>query len=144
MRKRLPIFIVYISVLCACSDKSSFIDLGTASSCDAAVMACSIHHEKYSLTLLLGPHVKPLQPFHTKLKLKGADNMPKDVIVDFRMIGMDMGLNRYRLNRNVDVWEGKTILPVCTASRADWMAVVEFTDDGQKYSANFPFHTDMN
>ena len=52
------------------------------------------------------------------------------------MIGMDMGFNRYDLKRGPnDDWTARVTLPVCTASRADW--IMELNLDGQFYSLPF-------
>jgi len=54
----------------------------------------------------------------------------------FQMIGMDMGFNRYDLKRGPDGnWTARIVLPVCTASRADWVAELKL--DGQFYSLSF-------
>ena len=54
----------------------------------------------------------------------------------FQMIGMDMGFNRYDLKRGPnDDWTARVTLPVCTASRADW--IMELNLDGQFYSLPF-------
>ncbi len=131
-------------MLSACSNSDIAIELGNAKACDAAVMSCVVSNAGYTLTLQLGPDVKPLNPFATQLKIEGASDGGQDVVVDFHMVGMDMGLNRYRLIRSNGSWVGKTTLPICTASRTDWNAIVEFVDAGKKYTANFPFHTDVN
>lgn len=131
-----------LSTLSACSNSDIVIELGSANACDVAVTSCSVSSEGYTLTLQLGPDVKPLRPFTTQLKVKGANGGEQGVVVDFQMVGMDMGLNRYRLRRRSDSWVGNTTLPVCTASRTDWNAVVEFIDAEKRYVASFPFHTD--
>ncbi len=49
---------------------------------------------------------------------------------------MDMGFNRYDLKRGPnDDWTARVTLPVCTASRADW--IMELNLDGQFYSLPF-------
>jgi hypothetical protein len=54
----------------------------------------------------------------------------------FQMVGMDMGFNRYDLKRGADGnWTARVVLPVCTASRADW--VVELKLDDAFYSLPF-------
>jgi hypothetical protein len=57
------------------------------------------------------------------------------------MKGMDMGMNRYRLIAGEGNWSGTATLPVCSASRMDWIALVEFSSGGKKYRAKFPFQT---
>ncbi len=128
----------------SCSENDLPVNLGIAQSCDAAISVCEINVGGYSLALELGPDVKPLQPFNTVLKLHSSSKNVQNVVVDFRMIDMDMGMNRYRLSNNGNFWSGSSTLPMCIASRTDWLAVVEFDDEGKRYTASFPFHTDAN
>lgn len=145
MRHYIPVLIILVSSFqFSCGKNDTPINLGVAHSCDAAESVCTLSAGKHSLTLELGPNVKPLIPFETIIKLKSVDAKEENVVVDFRMVGMDMGMNRYRLIQHGDVWSGKVTLPVCVASRTDWLAVVEFSDSGKHYIASFPFHTDAN
>lgn len=119
--------------------------LGTASGCDAATNACEISAGEIRLSLALGPNVKPLVDFPVRLMIQGGEVAEQSVIVDFQMKGMDMGMNRYRLqSSSPSVWQGHATLPVCTASRMDWLAIVEFSLSGRPYQAVFPFHTESN
>jgi hypothetical protein len=136
--------IFFCVTLLSCSVDNVPVNLGTAKSCDAAESTCTLDSGKYQLTLKLGPGVKPLKPFDTTLKVASNNGTIDDVIMDFRMLNMDMGMNRYRLKKSNTGWDGNVTLPVCIASRTDWLAVVEFMDDGKRYVASFPFHTDAN
>lgn len=119
--------------------------LGTASGCDAATKACEISAANIRLSLALGPNVKPLVGFPVRLRIEGGEVAEQSVSVDFQMKGMDMGMNRYRLQSIApSVWQGHAILPVCSASRMDWLAIVEFSLSGRPYQAVFPFHTESN
>jgi hypothetical protein len=119
--------------------------LGTAQDCDAAVETCHVDAGAIQLQLLLGPQVKPLSPFSVALAIKGGEVAAQSVVIDFQMQGMDMGMNRYRLLHASGLsWQGEATIPVCTASRMDWLAVIEFTLNGQPYQAVFPFHTESN
>jgi hypothetical protein len=52
------------------------------------------------------------------------------------MVGMNMGFNRYDLKRVPDGnWTARIVLPVCTDSRADWIAELKL--DEQFYSLSF-------
>lgn len=120
--------------------------LGTAADCDAAIERCTVKGGGITLRLELGPEVKPLVSFPLALTIDGAETNPQGVVADFQMQGMDMGMNRYRLQSTPPstIWRGTAMLPVCTASRMDWLAYIEFTIDGQPYQAVFPFHTETN
>jgi len=136
-----------VALLYGCSgeaDKTRQL-LGTVSDCDAALESCRISAGGVNVSLALGPDVKPLVAFPMRLVIEGGDVAPQSVVADFQMQGMDMGMNRYRLLLSPQSdWRGTATLPVCTASRMDWLAVVEFTLDEQPYQAIFPFHTEAN
>jgi len=133
--------------LLGCSDKGEHPRklLGTAADCDAAIESCRIDAGAIHVTLTLGPNVKPLVSFPVQLQIEGGKVTDQSVIADFQMQGMDMGMNRYRLQAmGGAAWHGKATLPVCTASRMDWQAIVEFSLDGEPYRVVFPFHTEVN
>ena len=65
------------------------------------------------------------------------------VSVDFQMIGMDMGVNQYPLNRAADGAYAQTIiLPVCTTTRTDWVALLSLSSTQGNFLAKIPFSVD--
>ena len=65
------------------------------------------------------------------------------VSVDFQMIGMDMGVNSYPLQRAADGQYAQTIiLPVCTTTRTDWVALLSLNTTDGAYLAKIPFSVD--
>ena len=133
-------------LLVACSGESDAPrrQLGVAKSCDAASTSCRVSDGETTVSLSMGPDVEPLKPFSLSLTIEKGDVIAQDVVADFQMQGMDMGSNRYRLQAQPQGWQGTVTLPVCTASRMDWVAVVEFTLDGENLQAVFPFQTEAN
>jgi hypothetical protein len=138
--------LVLMLLLAACSGKSDAQRrlLGVANDCDAALTRCRVSDDDTSVSLMMGPKVKPLQPFTLSLLIDGGKVAAQSVVADFQMQGMDMGSNRYRLQPGEKGWQATATLPVCTASRMDWLAVVEFELDGKPVRAVFPFHTEAN
>ncbi len=131
----------------ACSTETEQMHrlLGKADNCDAANETCRISAEGISVSLTLGPDVKPLVMFPINLTFEGSGRISPDVVVDFQMQDMDMGVNRYRLQpSSPSVWEGEAMLPVCTVSRMDWIVIVEFMLDEQPYKLIYPFHSETN
>jgi len=64
----------------------------------------------------------------------------RQVLVQFTMKGMDMGLNRYRLvSDGAGRWTGKAMLPVCTTGRTDWLATVMLNGPAGERRAQFAF-----
>jgi hypothetical protein len=69
-------------------------------------------------------------------------NLLDHVIVDFQMAGMNMGVNKYRLQqseKNKSLWIGEGVIPVCTTGRTDWQAIVSLKrgDDVQRVAFQF-------
>lgn len=128
-----------------CTDTdNTVVDLGAATGCDAAEMACTVKGKGITITLVLGPEVQPLKAFPVSLEIYGDQIEKGSVIADFQMQGMDMGVNRYRLLQRGEQWIGSATLPVCSRSRMDWFAQIEFVREGKRHLARFPFHTEAN
>ncbi|MDN0084421.1 hypothetical protein QU487_16925 [Crenobacter sp. SG2305] len=68
-------------------------------------------------------------PFELRLAGVSAKQAPS---VEFSMVGMDMGFNRYRLVEDgLGGWRAKVTLPVCTSGGHDWLATLSV--DGKRY-----------
>lgn len=75
-----------------------------------------------------------LQPFEIEVDAPRA----REVHVSLDMQGMDMGPNRYRLERAANgKWHARVTLPVCVSGRQDWLLVLDI--DGERLA--FPFVT---
>jgi hypothetical protein len=118
--------------------------LGIAGGCDPTLTTCRVSDGDITVSLNIDRRVKALQPFSLRLVLEGAEGEAQSVVADFQMQGMDMGTNRYRLLPRENGWQATVTLPICSASRMDWHAVIEFTLDGEPFLAVFPFHTEAN
>ncbi|HER20323.1 MAG TPA: hypothetical protein ENO14_04660 [Chromatiales bacterium] len=67
------------------------------------------------------------------------------VRVDFEMVGMDMGINAYRLERLADgQYRATVILPVCTTDRSDWLANLTIHSTEGAYVMQLPFQMDRS
>ena len=74
----------------------------------------------------------PFKPFDLTVRTPVVEQ----VFADFTMQGMDMGLNRYTLQRTADgVLQGKIILPMCVSGESNWMMTLEL--DGAKRQIPF-------
>ena len=138
--------LILLLLLTGCNNQGEIAlrQLGVSSGCDAALTTCVVNDGELTVSLRMGPGVKPLQPFPLTLVISGGEIEEQSVVVDFQMQGMDMGINRYRLQPKLDSWGGTVTLPVCSVSRMDWLAIVEFTSGGETFQAVFPFHTEAN
>jgi len=80
---------------------------------------CDIQVGTYNYTVKVTGEVSPLKPF--SVILDGNDI--EAATLSFSMRDMDMGVNRFIMNNTKDSsWETQAMLPVCTASRNDWIA----------------------
>jgi hypothetical protein len=79
-----------------------------------------------------------LQPFDVEVGLSSPG--ASQVQVNFQMVGMEMGPNRFLLARAAPGdWRGQAMLPLCWAGRRDWRAVVEVVDGSERFQATFLF-----
>ena len=68
-----------------------------------------------------------------------------EIRVDFEMVGMDMGINAYRLDRLADgTYREAVILPVCTTDRSDWRANLSIHSTEGAYLVRLPFSVDRS
>ena len=110
-----------------------------------APSGCVLSEGERRLELRMLGDVRPLRPFELRVRLPEA--VRKDVTsvsVDFVMVGMDMGINRYSLPKRADGdFVAQVILPVCSVGRSDWVARIDvLMDTGgakEKWTAEVPF-----
>lgn len=108
--------------------------------CDLRVGACRADLPDASVTFAISPPELPLMKTLTLevvLQPPGA----REVFVDIRGLNMDMGVNRTRLAQVENgVWQGETILPVCSQRRMEWEAAVQI-DGPDRVEIPFLFFT---
>ena len=106
--------------------------LPVAGDCDPQRGPCLAGDASQGLTLSLPESARLMQPFPIQVQFHGMT--ASSVTVDFQMRGMEMGVNRLRLEpAGAGLWRGTVILPICTTGRADWLALVEAeTEAGPK------------
>jgi len=109
--------------------------------CDPAQRACGARGEDLRLQLRLGPPVTMLRTFPVTVQVHPHSAFAVHrVEVNFAMVGMDMGVNRYRLASARDGrWEGSALLPVCASGRSDWMVTVALAGPDGRREARFGF-----
>ncbi len=107
---------------------------------------CTAQDASRTLNLKMSGDVRPLRPFELRLILPEAVRAhATQASVDFIMVGMDMGINRYTLLKQANGdFVGKVILPVCSIGRSDWVAqlsvVVNLPGGAQEmWTADMPF-----
>ncbi len=113
--------------------------------CTPVETPCDAKDKQRTVTLHFPDKVKYLQPFKMQVSMQGFT--PQEVeklIVDFKMTGMNMGLNRYTLSPGVAKgnsasYQGEAVLPVCVSGRVDWVANIEVITTDKIYQADFTF-----
>ena len=106
-------------------------------SCDPTLGPCSAKFDHNTLQLVFLDKPSALTPFRVRLESdsKHIDN----IYLDFKMPGMNMGVNRYHLKREDGFWQSKLVLPVCTLRRNDWVLTVELEQKGILWSSQYHF-----
>lgn len=137
---------VYHLIMSAKDQTKQIIPLETSKpDCSPVTSVCAARNKQYIVTLNFPDKVAYLQPFKMRVVVQGVSRDELDkVIVDFKMLGMDMGLNRYTLSPVVDEtgnlsYQGEAILPVCVSGRVDWVANIQAITNDKIYEAVFEF-----
>lgn len=100
--------------------------------CADPIAGCTFVHHDAPATLRFSATPEPLKPFFVTLSHPGL----KTASISFQMAGMDMGFNRYDLQRGADgVWTARIVLPVCASRRVDWISEIHLDD--RFYSLRF-------
>ena len=103
-----------------------------AAQCPDPVRGCRVAFPSGAAEVRFSPAPVPLKPFDLVVKAPAA----KRVVADFSMQGMDMGSNRYTLQRAADgAWHGKVVLPVCVSGTSNWNLTLEL--DGEQLRIPF-------
>ncbi|WP_298220642.1 hypothetical protein [Halothiobacillus sp.] len=113
--------------------------------CTLKGVGCDLSLGQIGNVLVRAPkEIKPLKKFSLVVEPQGdASKSMGAVSVDFQMVGMDMGINRYPLTRSSDGnYAQNIILPVCTTTRTDWVADLSFTTTAGTFVAKIPFIVD--
>ena len=111
--------------------------------CNPAKSVCTAAKQDFSVRLFFPEQVHYLKPFRMWVTTKGISNSSIETIyIDYTMVGMDMGLNRFNLKSVTDAegqqrYEGEGILPVCVSGRVDWLASVNVVTADKVYEAVF-------
>ncbi len=113
-------------------------DLSAAPDC-VPQDGCRLQADALIVRLKFEREAQALKPFPVRVEIDSP--VPVDAVgLSFRMRGMDMGQNRYRLiQRTPQRWEGSITLPVCVSGRSDWEARLRIVTPQREYQASLPF-----
>lgn len=108
-----------MGMIAACSLSEEPI---TEWACTDPVMGCTSQVTGKTVSLKFSEIPKPLHPFDLEVSVEA-----ESVEGSFQMQGMEMGLNRYRLQPKAGMWQAQIILPICMQGRGDWVLQLEVT-----------------
>ena len=116
----------------------------SALECKPQIQSCKIVTEDFNIEISLNENIFYLKPFNVFVQTEVKTNFDIEFIqIDFKMEGMNMGVNRFLLtkknnNDKKKVWNGKALLPICVARRADWFAELEIVTKQKQYFLSIP------
>lgn len=116
------------------------LTLPLAEGCDLHRAPCAIPlSEGRVIELSILPHPIPtVRPLTIEVVTKGLD--PRRIEVDFAGVGMNMGINRVRLDaKGQGRFSGQATLPVCVTGSMTWEATVLVETASQRIAAPFRF-----
>ena len=100
--------------------------------CSDPVAGCDFRHRGTPARVHFSEYPVPLEPFTLSVTAPGSAR----VSVEFQMVGMDMGFNRYDLRLQPEgVFSSRITLPVCVSGRRDWLLYLQI--DGKNYVLPF-------
>lgn len=112
--------------------------------CHVEKNTCSIENDIFKLKLKMDKKIRYLTLFNVAAssEVKGKFQIKK-IRLDFKMKGMDMGVNQVllkpgNLENNRQQWRGSGLLPICVSGRADWLAELEIYINQTRYRMQFP------
>jgi hypothetical protein len=88
--------------------------------------------------LTLPSKIKVMEEFSLEI---AANEKMRAGVLDFAMLGMDMGQHRYRLqvDSNGKLGSAQVMLPVCVSQRSDWQLRMQLMlANGEIWQADFP------
>ncbi len=121
--------------------QASYTRVEPVEACDLRTGPCRQPADGGSVTLGIQPAAIPLmRPLRLTVVVEGLAE--RAVQVEIRGLNMDMGLNRTSLTRMPGgLWEGETMLPICSQRLMSWEAAVRLDVSGQALEIPFFFYT---
>lgn len=122
------------------STQAQFTRIKPQHLCDLRAGPCREPVPGGAVVFAISPESIPLmQTLHLIVNVQ--DLQTESVVVDIRGLNMDMGINRTVLKKSQDdMWEGETLLPVCSQKRMEWEAAI-LLEANQRLEVPFPFDT---
>jgi hypothetical protein len=138
-----PLLVAFSVCLTACDggdqpEPLKMVTMTLAPHCDVG-QGCLARAGGFHVQFRIGSQARALTPFPVHVQIEDGAEI-EAVTVTFSMKGMEMGLNRYRLQQQSDGrWNADVILPICTSGRSDWIVGLELSGVERRYSVDIPF-----
>ena len=118
----------------------------TVHPCKTLTIGCKAKLENTEIEIKFPGNIIFLKRFPIEVSVPALEKHGVDkVVVDFQMVGMNMGLNIYQLkqsDKDKSLWTGTGVLPVCTTGRSDWQAIVSFKEGDEVKKIAFQFEVE--
>ena len=109
----------------------------TSNPCDPTVETCQAKFNGHTLILVFLDKPSSMTPF--RVRLESDSEQIDNILLDFKMPGMNMGINRYHLIKENSYWQNQLVLPVCSLGRNDWVLTLELEQNGILWTTEFNF-----
>jgi len=112
--------------------------------CNIESKVCIIEKMDFKIKISFDDNIYYLKPFVVSvIDENKVNNKLESIQVDFKMKNMNMGVNRFMLKKsilknNVQLWQGKALLPICVTGRADWISEFDLQTKNKNYSIRLP------
>lgn len=117
-------------------DKITFQPMATML-CQPVGKTCNAEFSDVTLQLTFVSPVVVMSPFVASVATQADIS---EMYLVFRMRDMDMGVQRYRMQKNNDgVWQSAITLPVCALGRSDWTAILQVSYKKTWWRGEFDF-----
>lgn len=122
------------------SDKK-IIYMKKLNDCNNYTDGCTFSNEKRQMRIKFIGEVRTMKSFSVSTKFENFNSGIDNVSVTFKMKSMDMGLNKFSLNRQdisngiSELWLGNVLLPVCVSKRSDWEMQLNIETENNIYLA---------
>lgn len=119
--------------------------------CNAQLNKCKVNIDDFEIGIDIDRNIEYLKTFNMKLWVENKkNNFIESIYIDFKMNGMDMGVNRFKLIRNEPIkfsktqsWHGKVVLPICVTGKVDWLAKIELISQKKQYEILVPIKINL-
>lgn len=120
---------------------SDFVDL-PQQDCRPQQQWCDFVIANRQFRIKMPQHILYLQPFSVTLQqLSSGKTVADDVVLNFQMPNMSMGLNQFMAEqvdiRNTPEWQVPVLLPVCASGRTGWMMDLVMSVENVRYRIRF-------